>query len=88
MQAELSAHEAWVKLESETAGTAYTKLIQDMPKIAGGAMRQAWIDEPATSDTDVISPETIDVGPLKPFETAHVDAVAAHLRALAPGGRK
>jgi hypothetical protein len=85
VQAELSAHEAWVKLESETAGTAYTKLTQQMRKIAGGAMRQAWIDEPATSDTDVnIPPGTVDLSPLKPFETAYMDAVATHLRALAP----
>ncbi len=85
VQAELSAHEAWVNLESQTVGTAYTKLIQEMRKIAGGAMRQAWIDEPATSDADVnIPPETVDLSPLKPFETAYMDAVAAHLRALAP----
>jgi hypothetical protein len=85
VQAELSAHEAWVNLESETVGTAYTKLIQEMRKIAGGAMRQAWIDEPATSDADVnIPPKTVDLSPLKPSETAYMDAVAAHLRALAP----
>lgn len=85
VQAELSAHEAWVKLESETVGTAYTKLIQQMRKIAGGAMRQAWIDEPATSDADVnVPPETVDLSPLRPYETAYMDAVAAHLRALAP----
>jgi hypothetical protein len=85
VQAELSAHEAWVKLESETVGTAYTNLIQEMRKIAGGAMRQAWIDEPATSDAEVnIPPATVDLRPLKPFETAYMDAVAAHLRALAP----
>jgi len=85
VQAELSAHEAWVKLESETVGMAYTKLIQQMRNIAGGAMRQAWIGEPATSDAGVnILPETIDLSPLKPFETAYMDAVAAHLNALAP----
>jgi len=85
VQARLSAHEAWVKLESETVGMAYTKLIQQMRNIAGGAMRQAWIGEPATSDAGVnILPETIDLSPLKPYETAYMDAVAAHLRALAP----
>jgi hypothetical protein len=85
VQASLSAHEAWVKLESETVGMAYTNLIQEMRKIAGGAMRQAWTDEPATSDADVnIPPTTVDLSPLKPFETAYMDAVATHLRALAP----
>jgi len=85
VQADLSAHEAWVKLESETVGTAYSKLIQEMRKIAGGAMRQAWIDEPATRDADVnIPPKIVDLSALKPFETAYMDAVAAHLRALAP----
>jgi GMP synthase PP-ATPase subunit len=85
VQAELSAHEAWVKLESETVGMAYTELIQQMRKTAGGAMRQAWIDEPATTDVGVnIPPETVDLSPLKPFETAYMDTVATHLRALAP----
>jgi hypothetical protein len=85
VQAELSAHEAWVRLESATIGTAYVKLIQEMRKVAGGAMRQAWIDEPATSDADVnIPPKAVDLSPLKPYETAYMDAVAAHLRALAP----
>lgn len=85
VQARLSAHEAWVKLESETVGAAYAKLLQEMRKIAGGAMRQAWIDESATSDADVnVPPEIVDLSPLKPFETAYMDAVAAHLRALAP----
>ena len=85
IQADLSAHEAWVKLESRTVGMVYTELIQQMRKIAGGAMRQAWIDEPATSDAGVnIPPKTVDLSPLKPYETAYMDAVAAHLRALAP----
>ena len=56
IQSDLSAHEAWVQLESGTVGTAYTELIQEMRKIAGSAMRQAWIDEPATSDAGVNIP--------------------------------
>jgi len=85
IQADLSAHEAWIKLESGTVGKAYTELIQEMRKIAGGAMRQAWIDEPATSDAGVNIPQkTVNLSPLKPYETAYMDAVAAHLRALAP----
>lgn len=85
VQTELRAHEAWLKIESQTVGMAYTKLIQQMRTIVGGAMRQAWIDAPASSDSDVNIPlETVDLSPLKPFETAYMDAVAAHLRALAP----
>jgi hypothetical protein len=85
VQAELSAHEVWVKLESETVGMAYAKLIQEMRKVAGGAMRQAWVDEPATSDADInIPPVIVDLSPLTPFETAYMDAVAAHLHTLAP----
>lgn len=85
VQAMLSAHEAWVKLESETVGKVYAKLLQEMRKIAGGAMRQAWTDKPVTSDAAVnIPPETVDLSPLKPFEAAYMDAVAAHLRALTP----
>jgi hypothetical protein len=85
VQAVLSAHEAWVKLESETVGTAYTSLLAEMRRVAGGAIRQAWSDQPATSDADVnIPPTTVDLSPLKPFEKAYMGAVAAHLRALTP----
>jgi hypothetical protein len=85
VQAQLSAHEAWVKLESATVGTTYTELLQEMRRTAGGAMRQAWIDEPATSDAAVNIPsKTVDLSPLKPYETAYMDAVATHLHALAP----
>ena len=81
VQARLSAHEAWVNLESETVGMAYTRLI----KVAGGYMRQAWTEEPAASDAAVnIPPTTVDLSPLKPFETAYMTAVATHLRALTP----
>ena len=37
VQARLSAHEAWVKLESETVGTAYAKLLQEMRVFCGDA---------------------------------------------------
>jgi hypothetical protein len=85
VQGALSAHEAWVKLESENVGTAYANLLQEMRKIAGGAMREAWTAKPVTTDAAVnIPPGTVDLSPLKPFETAYMDAVATHLRALTP----
>jgi hypothetical protein len=85
VQSALSAHEAWVKLESETVGTAYTALLTEMRKTAGTAMRQAWIEDPATSDADVnIPPTMVDLSSLKPFEEAYMVAVRSHLRSLTP----
>ncbi|MDI5906460.1 MULTISPECIES: hypothetical protein [Streptomyces] len=85
IQANLSYHLAWTKIESETVGAAYAELIQELRRTAGLAMHAAWEAPAIETDTAVnIPPTVIDLSALQPLETAYIDAVRAHLRALTP----
>lgn len=85
IQANLSYHLAWTKIESETVGKAYADLIQELRKTAGMAMNAAWEAPPIESDAAVnIPPPVIDLSALQPLETAYIAAVRAHLRRLTP----
>lgn len=84
IQASLAYHLAWTSLESETVGQAYTDLVQQVRRIAGAAMHEAWKALPTESDDAMnIPPSVIDLSSLTPHETAYMDAVRAHLRRLA-----
>ncbi|MEU9546998.1 hypothetical protein [Streptomyces mirabilis] len=83
IQANLSYHLAWTKIESEAVGTAYAELVQELRKSAGAAMHAAWEAAPIESDAAVnIPPTVIDLSALQPLETAYITAVRAHLRTL------
>ncbi|MFG2794013.1 hypothetical protein [Streptomyces sp. NPDC048419] len=85
IQASLSYHLAWTKIESETVGDAYAALVQELRKTAGVAMHAAWEASPIESDSDVnIPPTVIDLSALQPLETAYIAAVRAHLRTRTP----
>ncbi|MFG1672904.1 hypothetical protein [Micromonospora sp. NPDC049282] len=85
IQSKLSYFTAWTAAESSTVGEAYTALVRELRKVAGGAMREAWQATPITEDPGMnIPPTVIDLSSLPPLETAFTDAVRAHLDALAP----
>ncbi|MGH3947585.1 MAG: hypothetical protein ACRDSE_00440 [Pseudonocardiaceae bacterium] len=85
IQGRLSYFVAWTAAESSTAGNAYAALVRELRKVAGGAMREAWLAEPITNDTAMnIPPTIIDLSSLTPLETAFTDAVRTHLAAIAP----
>lgn len=85
IQASLAYHLAWTSLESKTVGQAYTNLVQQVRRIAGAAMHEAWKALPTESDGAMnIPPSVIDLSSLAPHEAAYMEAVRAHLRRLAP----
>ncbi|MBJ7000165.1 hypothetical protein JG491_08775 [Streptomyces sp. CRPSP2-6A1] len=85
IQANLSYHLAWTKMESETVGVAYTELIRELRRTAGAAMHAAWEAPPIETDAAVnIPPTVIDLSALEPLEIAYIDAVRKHLRTLTP----
>src|SRR5574341_1480806 len=80
IQAQLTYYRAWTMAEDSIVGAAYAELLANTRKIAGGAIRQAWLDQPAVEDADMnISPEIVDLTMLKPFEDNYMAAVRAHL---------
>ncbi|MFD8814010.1 hypothetical protein ACFV23_21560 [Streptomyces sp. NPDC059627] len=85
IQAHVSYHLAWTKIESQSVGAAYAELIQELRRTAGAAMHDAWEAPPIETDIGVnIPPTVIDLSALQPLETAYIDAVRTHLRGLAP----
>jgi hypothetical protein len=84
IQAQLTYYQAWILAEDPTVGAAYAELLANMRKIAGGAIRQAWLDPPGVEDADMnVPPEIVDLAALKPFEDGYMSAVRAHLARLA-----
>jgi hypothetical protein len=85
IQGQLSYFVAWTAAESRTVGEVYDALVRELRKVAGGAMREAWVAEPITDDPAMNIPSAvIDLSSLTPLETAFTEAVRAHLAALAP----
>jgi hypothetical protein len=85
VQARLAYHLAWTSLESKAVGQEYSNLVQQVRRIAGAAMHEAWKALPTESDDAMnIPPSVIDLSSLAPHEAAYMEAVRAHLRGLAP----
>lgn len=85
IQSQLNVHLAWTALESKDVGHAYENLVRHTRDIAGQAMKAAWESNAVHSDAEMIIPRSVvNLGPLKPFEDAYMQAVAHHLNVLAP----
>ncbi|WP_439381601.1 hypothetical protein [Amycolatopsis lexingtonensis] len=85
VQADLAYHAAWIVIESEQVGKAFTELITQVCATAGTAMHEAWNAPANKTDSAMnIPPSLVDLGELTDHETVYIDAVRAHLRGLAP----
>ncbi|WP_189332396.1 hypothetical protein [Actinoplanes ianthinogenes] len=85
IQSKLTFYETWIDAESATVGVAYSKLIAELRRVAGGAMREAWKSPPLTDDAGMNLPlDLVDLDALKPLEKAYTDAFQQHLEQLAP----
>lgn len=79
-QARLSFHLVWTAAESPSLGSQYTALVDELRKVAGRAIQDAWLAQPITDDAGMnIPPGTIDLSSLKPFEAAYLEEVHAYL---------
>ena len=78
IQQRLSYYRAWTQAESSDVGTAYASLVTQVRIHAGGACRQAWNDQPATTDADMnIGPDKVNLAPITPFEDAYIRATTS-----------
>jgi hypothetical protein len=83
VQARLTYFDAWTKTENPEVGAAYAALIAELRRVAGGAIRQAWLDPPCTDDTGMnIPPDVVDLSALNPLEKAYLPAATSHLANL------
>jgi hypothetical protein len=80
VQARLTYFEAWTKTENPDVGAAYAALVAELRRVAGGAIRQAWLDPPCADDAGMnIPPELVDLSALNPLEVAYLAAATRHL---------
>lgn len=85
IQGKITYYEAWIAAESTTVGHAYSRVVAELRKVAGGAMREAWRAAPIATDAEMNMPSTvIDLSSLTALEKDFTLTVHAHLNRLAP----
>jgi hypothetical protein len=82
IQSRLSYYETWITIEAPAVGEKFSEMIQQLRRVAGGAMRDAWNEEGVSADAGMnIPPSVVDLSSLASYETAYRVAVRAHLAA-------
>ncbi len=85
IQSRLSYYRAWTQFESRAVGNAYANLLEEMRKVAGAAMSEAWKQPPVQDDQEMNIPvEAVDLRGLGPEEDKYIQAVTARLDELTP----
>ena len=85
LDAKLSFYQTWALLEAPAVGAAYEAMLRESHSLIDKAMRVAWSQPLDPDDVDLnLDPGLVDPAVLSSCEQAFRDAVAAHLRHLAP----
>jgi hypothetical protein len=81
VQEQVEFHRAWTQIEDAQVGAAYERLVGEMRRAAGIAMRDAWVAPACTADADMnIAPDAVDLSSLRPHELAYIEAVTEYFR--------
>jgi hypothetical protein len=85
LDARLAFYRTWALLEAPVVGAAYEALLQEARALTDKAMRTAWTQPVDADDVDQnLDPRLLDPTALSSSEDAFREAVAVHLRKLAP----
>jgi hypothetical protein len=85
LDARLAFYGMWALLEAPAVGSVYATLLREAHAMVDDAMRSAWADPVDPEDVAMnVHPGLVDPAALAPHEQAFREAVAAHLRSLAP----
>lgn len=80
VQAKLTFHEEWTRIEDGTVGSAHRELLQRLPSVAGAACNEAWATPAIKSDEQMDIPrEQVDLAELASFERNCTDAAQEHV---------
>jgi hypothetical protein len=83
VQSRLSYYQAWTLAESPETGTAYNDLVNQLRRVAGASMREAWKEPPLDDDEGMnIGPDRVDLGALKAAEQRFLKAAETHVAAI------
>jgi hypothetical protein len=85
LDARLAFYRTWALLEAPAVGAVYEALLEEARGLTDKAMRTAWSQPVDADDVDHnLDPRLLDRAALTSAEAAFREAVAAHLRKLAP----
>lgn len=83
VQSRLSFYQAWTRAEDPQTGAAYNDLIDQLRKVAGASMHEAWVEPPLDNDAGMnINRARVDLSVLHVAEETFLDAAATHIKAL------
>ena len=78
VQSDLAFYSAWLRTESRHVHQSYAELLVQVRSVAGGAMREAWLETPIEDDSGMNMAD-LGLGVLTPYESAYLDEVVHHL---------
>ena len=78
VQADLAFYSAWLRTESSHVHRSFSKLLEQLRRVAGAAMREAWLEPAAEDDSEMNMPD-LGLSALIPYETAYLEEVVDHL---------
>jgi hypothetical protein len=85
LDARLAFYRTWALLEAPAVGAVYERLLDEARALTDKAMRTAWTQPVDADDVDQnLDPRLLDPAALTASEDAFREAVAVHLRKLAP----
>ena len=81
IQSDLAFYSAWLGTDSHHVKRSYSELLREVRRVAGIAMREAWL-RPACQDDSQMNVQDLDLSSLAPYETAYLAEVDDHLSSL------
>ena len=78
VQADLAFYSAWLKTESPHVHRGFAELLEQVRRIAGTAMHEAWLEPAAESDSKMNMPD-LGLAALIPYECTYLEEVIDHL---------
>ena len=78
VQAQITFYQAWLRTESKHGGRAYDRLVDEVRRVAGGQMNQAWREHAITDDEGMNVPG-IDRGEYLQLRDAYLEVVQRRL---------
>lgn len=83
VQSRLSYYQAWTLAESPDTGATYRQLVSQLRRVAGAAMRAAWLEPALDDDAGMnIGPDRVDLTELATAEQQFLQAAKSHVAAL------
>ena len=78
IQADLAFYSAWLMTESPHVHRSFSELLEQLRRLAGTAMHEAWL-EPAAKDDSKMNMPDIGLSTLTRYESAYLEEVVDHV---------